>query len=202
MALPLTHERRPRTPAKPRLARQSDRKMPNIQALQLCSKAFRPFPNHFDLFNSKRRASFLGCLTPPWLRYCMAAWAGADPDDVDDVSSLSEPHGPDGAMADRGCARAEISQSGSARRVRQTVQPARRSPRTDLTHLPHLHPPRLRHRQGAGGQSGTRGDRGDRLRDAVRLIAAFQEGELAGAAAPAAGGADVGSLRDPAARHR
>ena len=46
------------------------------------------------------------------------------------------------------------------------------------------------------------GDRGSRLRDAVRLAAAFQEGEGAGAAAPVAGGADVRPFRDAAARHR
>ena len=39
-------------------------------------------------------------------------------------------------------------------------------------------------------------------RDAVRLAAAFQEGTFAGAAAAAAGGADVRPFRDAAARHR
>src|SRR6266853_4196173 len=48
--------------------------------------------------------------------------AGADPDDVDDVSGLSEPHGPDGTMADRGCVGAEISQSRSARHFQQAVR--------------------------------------------------------------------------------
>ena len=60
----------------------------------------------------------------------------------------------------------------------------------------------LRHRQGAGRQSGAGGDRGSHLRHPVRLAAAFQEGELAGAAAAAAGGADVRPFRDAAARHR
>ncbi len=151
---------------------------------------------------SKRRASLRGRSTPLWLRYCMATWAGADPDDVDDVSSLSEPHGPDGAMADRGRAGAEIPQPRSAGRLRQIVRTARRSAGADLAHLPHLYPPALRHRQGAGGQPGTGGDRGSRLRDAVRFTAAFQEGEFAGTAAHAAGGADVRPLRDAAARHR
>src|SRR5688500_10285775 len=88
---------------------------------------------------SKRRASLPGRLTPPltspWLRYCIAIWAGAIPDEVDDVSSLSEPHGPDGAMAERGRVGAELSQPGAARRLRQTVRAARRRPRADLTHL-------------------------------------------------------------------
>src|SRR5664279_6506793 len=84
---------------------------------------------------SKRRASFQGHLTPHWLRYCMATWAGADPDDVDDVSSLPEPHGPDGAMAERGGARAEISQFGPAGRLRQAVRAARRRSGADLAHL-------------------------------------------------------------------
>src|SRR4051812_36883601 len=35
---------------------------------------------------------------------------GADPDDVDDVPSLSEPHGPDGSMAERGRIGIEIFQ--------------------------------------------------------------------------------------------
>ena len=95
-----------------------------------------------------------------------------------------------------------ISQPRAARRLRQTVRTARRGTRADLAHLAHLCPPGLRHRQGAGGQSGTGGDRGSRLRDAVRLAVAFQEGKFAGAAAHAAGGADVRPLRDAAARHR
>src|ERR1700732_1778789 len=86
---------------------------------------------------SKRRASLQGYLTLLWLRYCMATRARADPDDVDDVSSLSEPHGPDGAMAERGRACAQISQPRPARRLRQTVRAACRSTRADLAHLAH-----------------------------------------------------------------
>ena len=132
----------------------------------------------------------------------MATRAGANPDDVNDVSSLSEPHGPDGAMADRGRIGAEISQPRSARRLRQTVRTARRGAGADLAHLADLYAPALRHRQGDGRQPGAGGDRGSRLRDAVRLAAAFQEGEFAGAAAHAAGGADVRPFRHAAARHR
>src|SRR3978361_1009925 len=40
--------------------------------------------------------------------------------DGDDVSSLPEPHGPDGAMAERGRTGAEISQPRAAGRLRQT----------------------------------------------------------------------------------
>ena len=97
---------------------------------------------------------------------------------------------------------AEIPQPRPAGRLRQAVRPARRGARTDLADLADLYAPGLRHRQGAGGQPGTGGDRGGRVRDAVRLAAAFQEGEFAGAAAHAAGGADVRPLRDAAARHR
>ena len=139
---------------------------------------------------------------PLWLRYCIAISTGAFPDEVDDVSSLSEPHGPDRAMAERGRVGAEIPQPRAARRLRQAVRAARRRPRTDLAHLADLYPPGLRHRQGDGGQSGTGGDGGSRLRDAVRLAAAFQEGEFAGTAAHAAGGADVRPFRHAAARHR
>src|SRR5882757_6642568 len=151
---------------------------------------------------SKRRASLQGCLTPLWLRYCIAIAAGADSDDVDDVSGLPEPHGPDGAMAERGCIGAEISQSRSAGHFRQVVRTAGCRAGADLAHLAHLYAPGLWHRQGAGGQSAIGGDRGSQLRDAVRVAVAFQEGKLAGAAAPPAGGADVRPLRDAAARHR
>src|SRR5450631_2957888 len=113
-----------------------------------------------DLFNSKRRASLGGYLTPLWLRYCIATRTGADPDDVDDVSSLSEPHGPDGAMADRSLACAEIPQPRSARHLRQSVRTARRRARTGLAHLAHLYAAGLWHRQGAGRQPGTGSDRG------------------------------------------
>src|SRR5215208_1090757 len=61
-----------------------------------------------------------------WLRYCMASGTGADVNDVNDVPSLSESHGPDVALADRGRGGAEISQSGAARRLRQIVPTARR----------------------------------------------------------------------------
>src|ERR1700694_5419980 len=150
---------------------------------------------------SKRRASLKGYLTLLWLRYCIATRARADPDDVDDVSSLSEPHGPDGAMAERGRIGIKVSQPRPARRLRQAVRAARLRAGADLTHLAHLYAPSLWHRQGAGGQSGTGGDRGGRLRDAVRLALALQEGEFAGAAAHAAGGADVRPFCHAVARH-
>src|SRR6267154_6657688 len=95
---------------------------------------------------SKRRASLQGCLTPLWLRYCIAIRAGADSDDVDDVSGLSEPHGPDGSMAERGCIGAEISQPRAARRIRPAVRAARRRAGADLAHLADLYPPTLRDR--------------------------------------------------------
>jgi hypothetical protein len=41
-----------------------------------------------------------------------------------------------------------------------------------------------------------------KLRDAVRVATAFQEGEFAGAAAAVAGGADVRPFRDAAPRYR
>ena len=84
----------------------------------------------------------------------------------------------------------------------KTVRAAGRCARTDLALLADLCAAGLRHRQGAGRQSGAGGDRGSHLRDAVRLAAAFQEGEFAGAAADAAGGADVRPFRDAVARHR
>src|SRR5438876_10755290 len=70
---------------------------------------------------------------------------GAVSDDVDDVSGLSEPHGPDGSMAERGRIGAEISQPRSARRLRPAVWTARCRARADLAHLAHLYPPALRH---------------------------------------------------------
>src|ERR1700688_337259 len=116
----------------------------------------------FTSLNSKRRASLRG--VRPRLGFNIAwHWAGADPDDVDDVSSLSEPHGFDRAMADRGRACAEISQPGPARRLRQTVRTAGRGAGADLAHLAHLCAPGLRHRKGDGWQSGTRGGRRGRL---------------------------------------
>src|SRR4051812_5244401 len=135
-------------------------------------------------------ARLQGNLTRLWLRYCMAHGTGADVNEVDDVPSVSEPHGLDRAMADGGCRRTEISQSGAAGRLRQGVRKAGRSPRADLAHFPHLHAAGLRHRQGASRQPGTQGHRGGHLRDAVRLALAFQEGEFAGAAEATAGGAD------------
>src|SRR5437667_6296314 len=75
---------------------------------------------------------------------------GAGVNDVNDVPSLSEPHGPDVAVADRGRGGAEISQSGAAGRLRQIVRPPRRVARTDLALLPHLSPAGLWHRHGTG----------------------------------------------------
>src|SRR5450755_1826039 len=87
-----------------------------------------PIIHALRILRSKRRASLRGCLAPLWLRYCMATGAGADPDDVYDVPSLPEPHGPDGAMAGRGRTCAEISQSRSAGGLGQTVRAARCRP--------------------------------------------------------------------------
>src|SRR6202035_3574488 len=152
--------------------------------------------------SSKRRASLRGHLTPRWLRYCMATGAGADRNDVHDVSGLSEPHGPDGAMAVGGRKCAQISQPRAPGRLRQTVRAARSSPRTDLADVADLYPPGLRHRQGDGRQSGACGDRGSHLCNPVRFAAAFQEGKFPRAAAHAAGGSDVRPFRDAVARHR
>src|SRR6266487_3885985 len=113
------------------------------------------------------------------------AWhdgTGAEVNDVNDVPSLSEPHGPDVAMADRGRSGAEISQSGAAGRLRQVISPARCFARIDLALLADLCAAGLRHRQDTGRQSGAGGDRGSHLRHPVRLAAAFQERERAGAA--------------------
>src|SRR6476661_6730964 len=121
----------------------------------------------------------------------MASPDRGDVNDVNDVPSLSEPYGPDVAMADRGRGGAEISQSGAARCLRQAIWPARRVVGTDLALVPHLSPAGLRYRPGHGRQSGAGGDRGSHLRHPVRLAAAFQEGERPGAAEAAAGGADV-----------
>src|SRR5258705_10657487 len=57
------------------------------------------------------------------------AWpyrARAEVNDVNDVPGLSEPHGPDGAVADRGFIGAEIPQPRAAGDVRQAVRTARR----------------------------------------------------------------------------
>ena len=162
----------------------------------------RPMPVRRTFYCSKPRASFAGGSPRSGFDIAWHHGTGADVNDVNDVPSLSEPHGPDGAMADRGRGGAEISQPRAAGRVRQAVRAARRGARTDLALLADLCAAGLRHRQGAGRQSGTGGDRGSHLRHAVRLAAAFQEGELAGAAAAAAGGADVRPFRDAVARHR
>ena len=155
-----------------------------------------------DLLPSKRRASFAG--GPPCSGFDIAWHQGskADVNDANDVPSLSEPHGPDVALAERGRGGPEIPQSGAPGHVRQTVRAAGRLARTDLALHADLSPAGLRHRQGAGRQSGAGGNRGSHLRHPVRLAAALQEGEFAGAAAHAAGGADVRPFRDAAARHR
>src|SRR6187549_1441767 len=74
--------------------------------------------------NEQATCQFCGRAVPPWRRYCIAPDAGAD---VNDVSGLSEPHGPDRAMADGGIKRAEISQSGAAGRIGPHVRTACRS---------------------------------------------------------------------------
>src|SRR5262245_58375085 len=101
-------------------------------------------------FTQQATCQFSGRLARLWLRYCMALRTGADVNDVNDVPSLSESHGPDVTVADRGRGGPEISQSGAAGRLRQAVWPARRFARTDLALLPHLSPACLRHRPGTG----------------------------------------------------
>src|ERR1700689_1946702 len=71
---------------------------------------------------------------------------GADPDDVDVISGLSEPYGPDGALADGGCVGTEISQSRSPGHLRQIVRTARRGAGTDLALVADLYPAALWHR--------------------------------------------------------
>ena len=92
---------------------------------------------------------------PPWRRYCMAPGAGADPDDVDDVSSLSEPHGPDGAMADGGRAALKylnlVPQGVSDKLFGRLAAALELISRSSLTYTP----PGLRHRQRDGRQPGT-----------------------------------------------
>src|SRR5882757_6726483 len=132
------------------------------------------------------------------------AWpyrARAEVNDVNDVSGLSEPHGPDGAMAERSFSRAKIPQPRAARTIRQVVRTARRGVRADLALLAHLRASGLRHRQRDGRQQGIAGYRRGHLLDAVRLAAALQKRRLAGTTAAVAGGADVRPFRDPAARH-
>src|SRR5687767_15558760 len=123
----------PRTPKAPAQARAADR----TAAQSLC----------VGQILSKPRASFKGGsgVDIAWHRR-----TGADVNDVNDVPSLSEPYGPDVAMADRGRSGAEISQSGAARRLGQAIWPARRVAGTDLALLPHLSPAGLRHRPGHG----------------------------------------------------
>src|SRR2546430_599906 len=103
-----------------------------------------------DVLYSKPRASFEGGLPRSGFDIAWHHGTGAEVNDVNDVPSLSEPHGPDVAMADRGRGGAEISQSGAAGRLRQIVRPPRRVARTDLALLPHLSPAGLWHRHGTG----------------------------------------------------
>src|ERR1051325_4590994 len=67
---------------------------------------------------SKPRASFRGGRAGSGVDIAWHHGTGADVNDVNDVPSLSEPYGPDVAMADRGRGGAEISQSGAAGRLR------------------------------------------------------------------------------------
>src|SRR5947207_1351088 len=102
--------------------------------------------------SSKRRASLAG---HPVRFGSDIAWpygARAKRNDVNDVSGLPEPHGPDGTMADGGFRRAEIPQPRPAGRLRQAVWAAFGGARTDLALLAHLYAAGLRHRQHAGRQ--------------------------------------------------
>src|ERR1700754_1524232 len=98
------------------------------------------------LLQSKPRASFAGGSPCSGFDIAWHQGSKADVNDANDVPSLSEPHGPDVTVADRGCGGPEIPQSGAAGRLRQAVWPARRFARTDLALLPHLPPACLRHR--------------------------------------------------------
>src|SRR4029453_3014696 len=103
----------------------------------------RPIPVR-RAFTQQATCQFCRRFARLWRRYCMAPGTGADVND-DDVLSLSEPHVPDVAMANRGRGGGENSQTGAAGRLRQAVRPARRIARTDLALLPHLSPAGLRH---------------------------------------------------------
>src|SRR3954470_17851926 len=76
--------------------------------------------------HSKPRASFRGGQASSGVDIAWYHGTGADVNDVNDVPSLSEPYGPDVAMAERGRGGAEISQSGAAGRLRPAISPARR----------------------------------------------------------------------------
>src|SRR5947207_13167019 len=75
---------------------------------------------------SKPRASFRGGQARSGVDIAWRHETGADVNDVNDVPSLSEPHGPDVTVADRGGGGPEVPQSGAAGRLRQTIWPARR----------------------------------------------------------------------------
>src|SRR4051794_13524726 len=75
---------------------------------------------------SKPRASFRGGQARSGVDIAWHHKTGADVNDVNDVPSLSEPHGSDVTMANRGGGSPEIPQSGAAGRLRQTIWPARR----------------------------------------------------------------------------
>src|SRR5947208_16632070 len=75
---------------------------------------------------------------------------GAVSDDVDALSGLPEPHGPDDSMAVRAGICAEISQPRSARRLRPAVWTARCWTGADPAHVADLYAPAFRHQQGAG----------------------------------------------------
>ncbi len=121
--------------------------------------------------------------------------------DVDVLSGVSEPYGSDAAVADGSVVGAALSQSGAAGHVGRSGRAAHRRARADLALGADLSPPGLRHRPRHGRQPRGRRHRGGRLRDAIRLAAAFQEGRRGRAAARAAGGADVRPFRHAAARH-
>src|SRR5215510_1402420 len=110
---------------------------------QTCGKA-SPCPSlmHRRILCSKPRANLQGGSMSLWLRYCIAIGGkgGRVSYDVNAIPSLSEPYGPDQAMADAGRVAAQIFQSGTAGHVRQAASAARGRGGTGLPPPPHLPP--------------------------------------------------------------
>src|SRR5689334_4375908 len=92
-------------------------------------------PGHFT---SKPRASLGGSMPRSGVDIAWPLMTGADVNDANDVPSLPEPYGPDGAMADRGIGGTEMPQSGDTGRLRPAVRPSFSRARADLALLPHL----------------------------------------------------------------